>query len=127
MIGPGAPAPTLVAENQFGAVESLSDYLGEWVVLWWYPKAMTPGCTSCGKAFVQAKYDFDRVGCRIIGVSFDSPDDNLAFSKEYDFDFLLLSATREDAERWMTARSPESEWAAYPQRISYLADLEQLR
>lgn len=123
MLGPATTAPALVAPDQQGTVVDLStDFQGDWVVLWWYPKALTPGCTSCGKAFQQALYEFGAAGAVIIGASFDSVEDNRSFLKENNFEFPLLSATREDGARWEVLRAEDDEWGAYPKRISYLID-----
>ncbi|MCA9360470.1 thioredoxin-dependent thiol peroxidase [Candidatus Kaiserbacteria bacterium] len=84
-----APAFSLLDENS--KKRSLSEYLGQWVVLYFYPKDDTPGCTkeACGIAEV---YDeFAALGVSVLGVSKDSPSSHAKFKEKYHLPFTLLS------------------------------------
>ena len=66
---------------------------------------------------------FQDLGCTILGVSFDSPEDNLVFKSSQDFPFDLLSdESREVGAAYAVLRDPDDPYADYPQRISYLLD-----
>lgn len=90
---PGDPAPDVSAPTQDGRVISLKDYQGKPVVLYFYPKDNTPGCTteSCGfrdnYAKIQAK------GAVLLGVSGDSVKSHVKFATKYSLPFPLLADT----------------------------------
>jgi thioredoxin-dependent peroxiredoxin len=87
----GTPAPdfTLVDENE--TARRLSDYQGKAVVLYFYPKDDTPGCTKEACAFRDDYSDYERAGVTILGVSPDSPKSHAKFKKKYDLPFTLLA------------------------------------
>ncbi len=88
-IGRSAPAFTLMASN--GEMVSLSDYLGRKVVLYFYPKNMTPGCTTEACNFRDANSDIKNLGAVILGVSPDEVKSHGKFIERNDLPFLLLS------------------------------------
>jgi peroxiredoxin Q/BCP len=69
----------------------LKDFAGEKLVLYFYPKDNTPGCTLEAKDFTRLKHEFGGKGYRIVGVSKDSVQSHIAFCKSQDLDLLLLS------------------------------------
>lgn len=78
--------------DQTGAVRHLSEFLATGpVVLFFYPAAMTYGCTKESCHFRDLKVDFDAVGATRIGISADSVDKQLQFAEKHDFDYPLLS------------------------------------
>ncbi len=87
----GIKAPVFKAPDQEGKVRSLKDYAGKWVILYFYPKDDTPGCTkeACGFRDGFAKYK--RAGIEIIGVSVDSVKKHQKFIEKYSLPFILLS------------------------------------
>lgn len=87
----GIKAPSFKAPDQEGVVRSLKDYAGKWVILYFYPKDDTPGCTkeACGFRDGFAKYK--RAGIEIIGVSVDSVKKHAKFVEKYSLPFTLLS------------------------------------
>jgi peroxiredoxin Q/BCP len=91
MLHPGDPAPDFTAEDHLGNTHSLREYEGRTVVLWFYPKADTPGCTAEGCAFRDLHGTYEANDAVILGVSFDSPDENAAFASRYGFQYPLLS------------------------------------
>ncbi len=89
---PDSPAPAFTAIDQHGARHTLQDYAGKWLLLYFYPKDDTPGCTieACGfrDNFSQLQKEID-----VVGVSADSPESHKEFIKKYDLPFTLLSDT----------------------------------
>jgi len=88
-IGQSAPPFTLIASN--GERVSLSDYLGRKVVLYFYPKNMTPGCTTEACNFRDANSDIENLGAVILGISPDEVKSHGKFVERNDLPFLLLS------------------------------------
>ena len=91
MIAVGEQAPLFTMTNQDGNPVSLKDYTGKFLLMWWYPKADTPGWTIEGIGFRDRIQDFEEKNCVILGVSFDSTADNKAFKHKFDFPYDLLS------------------------------------
>ncbi len=94
-IAPGARAPdfTLPASGLDNGKDrvSLSEYRGRKLVLYFYPKDDTPGCTSESCGFRDALGDFDKLGIDVIGISKDSVASHEKFSKKYNLNFPLAS------------------------------------
>lgn len=88
-VGDRAPGFTLASDN--GAEVSLSDYRGRKVVLYFYPKANTPGCTKQACAIRDAYAQIEAEEAVVIGVSPDLPPALVKFREKYDLPFLLLS------------------------------------
>lgn len=93
MLKAGDAAPDFTAKDQEGKSVSLKDYRGKTLVLWFFPKADTPGCTAEGCAFRDLKADYEKKNAAILGVSFDTAADNSAFAKKFHFNFPLLCDT----------------------------------
>lgn len=74
---------------------SLSDYLGQWVVLYFYPKDATPGCTQEGIEFTGLQSKFDSLGAKIFGVSRDSVNSHEKFKEKQQYSFDLISDSDE--------------------------------
>ena len=91
MIAVGEQAPLFTMTNQEGNPVSLKDYTGKFVLMWWYPKADTPGWTIEGIGFRDRIQDFEEKNCVVLGVSFDSTADNKSFKDKFDFPYDLLS------------------------------------
>lgn len=72
-------------------IHRLSDYLGQKVVIYFYPKDDTPGCTTQACAFRDAYDGFKAAGIKVIGISKDSPESHKHFIEKYQLPFLLLS------------------------------------
>src|SRR6266542_3867821 len=78
-----------------------------------------------GQGFRDRAPEFERIGVEVVGVSFDRPEDNLAFAEENGFPFRLLSdVDRTVGERYETKRAPEEPSPEYAKRRTYLIDLE---
>jgi len=74
-----------------GKIHSLKDFLGKWVVLYFYPKDNTSGCTLEAIDFTASKDEFEKRECTIIGVSKDSQKSHCRFIEKHDLSILLLS------------------------------------
>ena len=91
MLETGMKAPDFTLYDQNGAAVTLSDYLGKKVVLYFYPKDNTPGCTRQACAFAQAYDAFRQQDVVVIGVSKDSVASHLKFAQKFDLPFVLLA------------------------------------
>ena len=91
LIAAGAEAPDFSLPNQDGTAVKRSDFTGRYVLLWWYPKADTPGWTIEGKGFRDRIQDFNDRNTSILGISYDNPTDNGAFRDKFSFPYDLLS------------------------------------
>ena len=88
-IGDDAPAFTL--PNQDGEPVSLADFAGQPVVVYFYPRADTPGCTTEACGFRDAWDDYADAGAAVVGISDDPVEDLAAFREKFDLPFDLLS------------------------------------
>jgi len=88
MIGKKAPAITLL--NQDEEKVSLKDYLGQWVVVYFYPRDDTPGCTKEACRFTELKSEFDSSKAVILGISPDGAEKHQKFISKYDLKIELL-------------------------------------
>jgi len=91
MLEVGMSAPDFSLPNQNNGIIHLSDFKGKFVVLYFYPKAMTPGCTTETCNFEQTLPDLKESGAVILGISKDSVARQKKFSDKYDVHFSLLS------------------------------------
>ena len=91
MLEAGMKAPDFTLKSKDGADVSLSDFLGKKVVLYFYPKDNTPGCTRQACAFAGAYKQFEAKGVEVIGISKDSVSSHVKFAEKYDLPFVLLS------------------------------------
>ncbi len=91
MIEAGSPAPDFTLENQDGESVSLSDYRGRSVVLYFYPKADTPGCTTQACGVRDRRADYAAAGAVVLGVSPDPVKRVKKFVDKYDLPFTLLA------------------------------------
>ncbi|WP_294534332.1 thioredoxin-dependent thiol peroxidase [uncultured Pseudoflavonifractor sp.] len=91
MLEAGTKAPAFTLPDQDGSPVSLSDFAGKKVVLYFYPKDSTPGCTRQACAFAAAYGEFERLGVPVIGVSKDSAASHRKFADKHSLPFILLS------------------------------------
>ena len=93
MLKIGMKAPEFALPNQDGNVVQLSDFLGKKVVLYFYPKDNTPGCTRQACAFAAHFEGFRSKDVVVIGISKDSVASHQKFGAKYDLPFILLSVS----------------------------------
>lgn len=91
MLEIGTQAPAFTLPDKEGNLVSLSDFAGKKVVLYFYPKDSTPGCTRQAQAFRDAFAQFTEQGAVIIGISKDSVKSHLNFATKQELPFILLS------------------------------------
>lgn len=91
MLEIGTKAPAFTLPDKDGALVSLSDFAGKKVVLYFYPRDNTPGCTRQACAFAGAYEDFKKINAVVIGVSKDSAASHQKFAEKYGLPFILLS------------------------------------
>ena len=123
MLAPGTSAPEFTLLDQDGADVRLADQRGHWVVLYWYPKASTPGCTIQARRLRDRYAELQGADAVVLGASFDTPEENKAFCDAEEFPFRLLSDTERTAGRsYEVLREPGEDHADYAKRIAYLID-----
>ena len=91
MLEIGMKAPNFTLKDKNGNDVSLSDFIGKKVVLYFYPKDNTPGCTRQACAFAGAYKQFEAKGVEVIGISKDSVASHVKFAEKYNLPFVLLS------------------------------------
>ena len=91
MLEEGMQAPAFTLVDKDGKLVSISDFLGKKVVLYFYPKDNTPGCTRQACAFASAYSEFERKNAVVIGISKDSVSSHEKFAEKYNLPFILLS------------------------------------
>ena len=97
----GEAAPDFNLPDQNGQMHSLQEYAGKWLVLYFYPKADTPGCTKEACAFRDDLHKLVALDAQVVGISVDDSSSHAAFAKKYNLPFPLLSdKSTEVAERY---------------------------
>ncbi|WP_113716274.1 thioredoxin-dependent thiol peroxidase [Arthrobacter dokdonensis] len=97
----GNPAPNFSLPNAAGGQVSLADYAGRRVVVYFYPKAATPGCTTEACDFRDSLSALNSAGVDVVGISTDPQEDLAKFTEEFELNFPLLSdVNHEAAEAW---------------------------
>jgi peroxiredoxin Q/BCP len=113
----GGTFPTWSMRDQKGATVTSQDLAGKTYLLWYYPKAGTPGCTAEGIALRETYPKLQAAGVEVLGVSFDEPADNAAFAEAQQFPFRLLS---DDGALAVQVGAATSRDQGATRRISYL-------
>lgn len=120
MIAIGKSAPAFKVQAHDETWLSLSDFLGKKVVLWFFPKADTPGCTAEGCGFRDLFPKYEAKNAVVLGVSFDSCADNRKFVEKFQFPYpLLCDVNREIGLAYGACKSETDEYA---NRIGYVID-----
>ena len=123
----GTKAPTFTLPDQAGKSHSLTDYRGKWLLLYFYPKDNTPGCTKEACALRDSFPAFGKLDAVVFGVSADSVKSHAKFAEKYDLPFTLLADESKDTIKAYDAWGPKKfmgkEFLGV-KRISYLIDPE---
>ena len=118
----GDKAPEFALKNQNGETVSLKDFLGKKaVVLYFYPKDMSPGCTKEACAFRDSYEAFKDAGAEVIGISSQSQESHSIFSLRYNLPFTLLVDEGSKVRRLYGGRSS---LGMIPGRVTYVIDKE---
>ncbi|GIW12997.1 MAG: peroxiredoxin [Tepidiforma sp.] len=99
MLEPGTPAPPFSLPDQDGKTVSLGDFRGKWVVLYFYPKDDTPGCTKEACSFRDNYAELQAKGAVVLGVSGDGSASHRKFADKYSLPFPLLADTDHEAAK----------------------------
>lgn len=121
----GTKAPTFSLKDQDGILRSLHDYAGSWLLVYFYPKDDTPGCTKEACAIRDADPDLSALGAHVVGISADTVESHKKFVEKYNLTFPLLADTsREVCENygvWGKKKFMGSEYEGI-MRTSFLVD-----
>jgi peroxiredoxin Q/BCP len=115
----GTPAPDFSLADQAGKTRTLAEFRGRWVVLYFYPKDDTPGCTEEACKFRDDIFALEQMGAQVIGVSLDDGASHAQFAKKYSLPFPLLADTTGAVTRRYGAL-PEG--SRYARRYTFLVD-----
>ena len=127
MLTEGTEAPQFELPNQDGEPVALADYRGRWVVLYFYPRADTPGCTAQACGIRDRGADYEAANAVVLGVSPDSPDALRKFADKYGLAFTLLGdpdhAVADEYGTWVEKKNyGKTYWGV--QRATFLIDPE---
>jgi peroxiredoxin Q/BCP len=123
----GQPAPDFTLPNQNGEPVTLSELRGQTVVLYFYPRADTPGCTAQACGIRDHRGDYEAAGARVLGISPDTVEDVAKFAGKYGLDYTLLAdadhKVAEDYGTWIEKRNyGRTHWGV--QRATFIIDAE---
>ena len=124
-LGPGLKAPDFSLPDQSGKKRSLKEFKGRWVLLYFYPKDDTPGCTTEACALRDQHQAIKRAGAQVIGISVDDVKSHDRFAKKYELPFLLLADEDKEVVRsygvWGKKKFMGREYDG-THRVSFLID-----
>lgn len=120
MLRVGEPAPDFTLSDHRGHSFRLSEHRGRKVLIWFFPEAGTPGCTTEGRGFRDAAEYFNDANIDVVGVSFDTVEDNAAFADKERFAFPLLSDC--DRATALAYGACADRRARYADRVSFVID-----
>lgn len=113
----GTDAPAFTAKDTNGNTVSLSDFAGKTVVLYFYPKDDTPGCTKQACSFRDAQSDYQGKDVVVLGVSKDDETSHQAFTQKYSLNFPLLADTD-----GAIIKAYDVDGGGYAKRVTYVID-----
>ncbi|MDQ3034382.1 MAG: peroxiredoxin [Myxococcota bacterium] len=116
----GDPAPDFMLADQTGRVRQLSEYRGQPLVLYFYPRDATPGCTREACAFRDAWTQLQETGARVVGVSTDDVESHRRFAEEHQLPFELLA----DLEGEVAQRYGVPMRLGMSSRVTFLIDAD---
>jgi peroxiredoxin Q/BCP len=95
----GDKAPSFSLKSQDGNTYSLADCKGKWVVLYFYPKDDTPGCTKQACSFRDFNSQYQKLGIQVFGISIDDTNSHRAFADKFSLPFPLLADTEKSVSQ----------------------------
>ena len=114
----GSPAPEFKLQDQSGKWHQLKDYRGKWVVLYFYAKDMTPGCTTQACEFRDNIFGFRNAGAVVLGISVDDVQSHKKFADKNNLPFPLLA----DPTKETTNRYDVMSFTGFAKRETFLID-----
>lgn len=118
LLAEGTSAPDFTAQAHDGTTVQLSELRGKPVVLYFYPKDETPGCTIEAQSFRDEMPDFEQHGATVLGVSLDSIESHKQFAENHKLQFPLLA----DTEGEIAAKYGVSTEGGYARRVTFVID-----
>jgi len=122
MLEAGKTFPNFSLPNQDGKTVSLSDFASRWLVVYFYPKDDTPGCTIQGQSFTATKDEFDEAGISVVGVSQDDVESHKNFCNKFSFKIDLLADTGAELLKACGVGQSEYKGTMYWDRTSFVVD-----
>jgi peroxiredoxin Q/BCP len=122
MLERGKPFPSFSLPNQDGKIVKLSDFAGKWLVVYFYPKDDTLGCTIQGKSFSASKSDYENAGIRVVGVSQDDVTSHRDFCDKFSFTIDLLADTKAELLKACGIGQSEYKNTMYWDRTTFVID-----
>jgi thioredoxin-dependent peroxiredoxin len=122
MLSAGTPFPDFALPNQDGKIVKLADFAGGWLVVYFYPKDDTPGCTIQGKSFTATREDFDAAGISVLGVSQDDVQSHKDFCNKFSFNIDLLADTEGQLMKALGIGQSEWQGMKFWERTSFVID-----
>jgi thioredoxin-dependent peroxiredoxin len=114
----GAPAPEFKLQDQNGKWHQLKNYRGKWVVLYFYAKDQTPGCTAQACEFRDNIFAFREANAQILGISVDDVESHKKFSEKHDLPFPLLADTNKQVVKTYNVMS----FTGFAKRETFVID-----
>jgi peroxiredoxin Q/BCP len=118
----GDKFPEFALPNQDGETVKLDDFAGKWLVVYFYPKDDTPGCTIQGKSFTASKQDYEDAGVEVVGVSQDDVESHKFFCNKFAFTIDLLADTDHQLINAVGLKQNERNGNKSWSRTSYVID-----
>lgn len=122
MLSTGGKFPDFTLQNQDGKTRVLKDYAGKWLVLYFYPKDDTPGCTIQGKSFTEQKAMFDKMNVSVVGISQDDVKSHKDFCSKYSFTIELLADTKGELLKAAGVAQSEYKGTMYWDRTTFVVN-----
>ncbi len=110
MVTLNSPAPDFQLPDQDGKMHSLTEYKGKWLIVYFYPRDNTPGCTAEACSFRDTSEVFKEKGVEIVGISKDSVRKHKNFAKKFNLNFPLLSDESTETIKAFGAWGPRLFW-----------------
>src|SRR5216684_8427855 len=122
MLSAGNHFPNFALPNQDGKITKLGDFARQWLVVYFYPKDDTPGCTLQAKSFTATKADFDAAGINVVGVSADDVASHKNFCNKFAFTIDLLSDPNHELLQAAGVGQSDYKGTMYWNRTSFVID-----
>ncbi len=122
MLTPGTPFPNFSIPNQDGKTTTLADFAGHWLIVYFYPKDDTPGCTIQGQSFTAAKADFDAADIEIVGVSADDVTSHKSFWTKFAMTINLLADPSSNLMQSLGLAQSEWKGMKFWERTTFVVD-----
>ena len=122
MLAAGNPFPNFSLPNQDGKTVTLADLRGQWLVIYFYPKDDTPGCTTQGRSFTATRAEFDAARIKVLGVSADDVTSHRNFHHKFAFKIDLLADTQSGLMKALGIGQGEWKGMKFWDRTTFVVD-----